>query len=64
MNVCMCDVLFVRWNHQLHAIADFHQPLSLVSVIYEWKGLVSVGFKVGRTDFGSPWFWVVSACAD
>ena len=35
------------------------EEFGLVSVICEWEGLVSAGFKVGRTSFGS--FRLVSA---
>ena len=33
------------------------EECGLVSAIYEWEGLISAGFKVGRTGFG--WLWLI-----
>ena len=56
-------MLLVQWESP---IPTFKQILSvaveefgLVSVICEWEGLVSAGFKMGRTGFG--WFWLIPA---
>ena len=50
-------LLLVQLESPLPTVkADFVSPsqdCGLVLIICEWEGLVSAGFKVGRTGFGS-----------
>ena len=55
--------LLVLWESPLPTVkADFVSPsedCGLISIICEWEGLVSAGFKVGRAGFG--WFRLILA---
>ena len=63
--------LLFQWESPLPTVkADFVSPsedCGLVSIICGWEGLVSAGFKVERTGFGSfrlvstsfEWFRVI-----